>query len=35
MQKNLNGFTDIILKQDGKMHLKDHNTSFCSKNLEI
>ena len=35
MRKNLNGFTDIRLKRDRKMHFEDHNTTFYVKNLKI
>ena len=35
MQKKLNGFTNIKLKRDRKMHFEDHNMTFCVKNLKI
>ena len=35
VKKNLNGFTDIILKRDRKMHFEDRNMTFCVRNLKI
>ena len=35
MQKNLNAFTDVRLKQDREMHFEDHNMTFYVKNLKI
>ena len=30
-----NGFTNIRLKGDKKIHFDDDNTTFCVKNLKI
>ena len=35
MQKHLNGFTNIRLKQYRKMHFEDDNTTFFVKNRKM
>ena len=31
----MNGFTNIRLKQDRRMHFEDDNTTFCVNNRKI